>query len=237
MQHATDNNDEIANMILQDGYLPNKKLWRKWVMTQTLRFTCTNTPVSFNTHFIANKPYQYIWETTIHELKAIAKEETHDRKTPRQLFYNKRLILAMLDDYAAKIPTCNISDIYRRVQHADTYKTILYILTRFVKTYPMPRSKSKKPTEWINAFYGTGAYYTMDNLIKFHKCVIYDHSHNGSHPMTMEESLQELNTITSSCSNDKQNKKSYQKLYDVLQQFLSDNHVSIKMHEIIENYE
>ena len=43
------------------------------------------------------------------------------------------------------------------------------LVTNFIKKYPMD-IRLMKSEAWKNAFKGAGAYYTMDNMIKFHSC-------------------------------------------------------------------
>lgn len=57
----------------------------------------------------------------------------------------------------------------------ELYCNLKWFIVDFVKKYRLPDNTSKCK-EWKNAFKGAGAYYTLMNLVKFHKCNIYtDH--------------------------------------------------------------
>lgn len=57
----------------------------------------------------------------------------------------------------------------------ELYCNLKWFIVDFVKKYRLP-DNTPKCKEWKNAFKGAGAYYTLMNLVKFHKCNIYtDH--------------------------------------------------------------
>lgn len=104
------------------------------------------------------------------------------------------------------------------INNADNYKDMIKAVTRFLKTCPVNCSLTK-PQTWKNAFKGAGAYYTMDNMIKFHNCVFYKDSLNQN-PLTRDESLEKLEEYTNSFNNDKME---YYKLYAIMCQLVQDN--------------
>ena len=64
----------------------------------------------------------------------------------------------------------------RKMQYAGNYELIYKTLSAFMKKmiklpYDTPKSKA-----WIDAYKGSGAFYTMKNLIMFHGCYVEDNS-------------------------------------------------------------
>lgn len=70
-------------------------------------------------------------------------------------------------------------------------RSLLAAMRRFRRycpvSVPMPKSEA-----WMNAFLGSGAYYTMDNMIRFHGCVF---ANQDGTPRTTSESLAMLETM------------------------------------------
>lgn len=93
------------------------------------------------------------------------------------------------------------------------YKKMANLLREFSKVMPMfndcPKSKA-----WINAFKGAGAFYTLDNLIRWHKCSIT--SENGE-TYTGDEALAWLRRRTKELSGE------YYKLYAIMKRTVEEN--------------
>lgn len=320
--------DDIANMIKNDSYIPNKRLWRRWIMAQTLRFSDEKTPghLTFSQNFMQKKPYRYAWDTTIAELKAIAEMPVGSADRERRLcFYNKDMVVNMLREYETRmiklikrktrysyakenrrpysrsgnspfkltpyfaivhtpdgkdapapvihfaethtsvvlthgfmcsftVQKChqgdhvitaddlinNISEVICKVENERRYHRIVSILQAFVNTYPMSRLGSDwpkkvspkpdtpvgtmshdmpKPSAWRNAFIGAGAYYTMDNMIKFHDC----HIKRDDETLSTEDSLKQLDTWVSEIGSS----GNYYQLYRRMREFIAYNNFSI----------
>lgn len=65
------------------------------------------------------------------------------------------------------------ADIYK-MQTAGTYELVYKVLSNFIKKmiklpYNTPKSKA-----WTDAYKGSGAFYTMKNLLMFHNCYVED---------------------------------------------------------------
>ena len=88
----------------------------------------------------------------------------------------------------------------------------------------MPKSKA-----WINAFKGNGAYYTMDNMIKFHNC--HFSSVNANDKNAMEQSLTELHRQVYDCDG------KFYKLFGCMKEFIDYNDYSLEtlVNELNEN--
>lgn len=63
-----------------------------------------------------------------------------------------------------------------RMQHAKTYKTMYSVLSGFMKNMVKLPYETPKCKEWIDAYKGEGAFYTLKNLIMFHNCYVFDKS-------------------------------------------------------------
>ena len=61
-----------------------------------------------------------------------------------------------------------------RMQHAKTYKTMYSVLSNFMKNMVKLPYETPKCKEWIDAYKGEGAFYTLKNLIMFHNCFMVD---------------------------------------------------------------
>jgi hypothetical protein len=73
-----------------------------------------------------------------------------------------------------------------RVERAKNYKEIYRILCEFKKNMIALPYNTAKSKAWFDAYKGSGAYYTMKNLIMYHGCKIYN---DYGHPMYGEGSL------------------------------------------------
>lgn len=86
---------------------------------------------------------------------------------------------------------------------------------RIIMPYDTPQSKA-----WIDAYKGSGAFFTMQNLIRFHDCVAFDDSENRL------DKYQSLSFV----SNKAEAYKNGQgwRLFAVLKKMLDDNDINIK---------
>lgn len=102
-------------------------------------------------------------------------------------------------------------DYIKRIKNALSVLE-LYCITRDFNAAKINLKKNTgKGDAWRNAFVGAGAYYTLDNLIKFHKCIIPGTS-------SMEESIRVLKEKT------EEYKYDYYKLFMFMKQVIDDNH-------------
>lgn len=99
---------------------------------------------------------------------------------------------------------------------------------KIAKIKNMPSgTPAKKATAWKQAFMGAGAYYTLENMIKYHNCVIYESDYTKEYESeaaiegkySQEESLRILLKQAEACSY----KRNFYPLYCLLQKTISDN--------------
>ena len=86
---------------------------------------------------------------------------------------------------------------------------------RIIMPYDTPQSKA-----WIDAYKGSGAFFTMQNLIRFHNCVAFDDEGNRL------DKYQSLSFISAKAEAYK-NGQGW-RLFAVLKKMLDDNNINIK---------
>lgn len=269
--------DEIESSIINNGYIPNNRLWRRWIMAQMLRHYKTKDGESgFDKYFVSGKPYLYSWETAANEIKVLSKLSGQELLL-RERFFNITVINEMAIDYEKRfwkyfnklkrhydknynrknkheskevtlqhtyvclprygriymsddsaltkstdMTISTLKDIISthvdKISQAKNYKELYKSMLELMKNCPMS-CKIMKSYAWKNAFKGTGAYYTMDNMIKFHNCKWYDYSASDGKcvPLSTNKSLQKLEETTNNCVNE------YYKLYAIMCKFIDDN--------------
>lgn len=220
---TTNKADEIEQEILNDGYIGNKNLYRRWIMAQMFRHykESDGKTNGFDHYFVTGTKYRYAWETTKNEVKAL--RHLHgDELNKRERFFNMYVVKDMAKELEARLEKTHseflkeklmpkLEGIYKAKNYFEMYKALKEFGNRFdVYNITMP-----KPSAWKNAFKGAGAYYTMDNLIKFHGCRWEDE--NG-HLMSMKDSLIKLEKAVN------RNRNSYYKLYAIMCNFIRYNH-------------
>lgn len=109
----------------------------------------------------------------------------------------------------------SITEAVNKINEANTYWQMQKAVENFMATCPM-HLKMPKPNAWKNAFKGAGAYYTMDNMIKFHNCHWMLKSHYLMLPLSA--SLAKLEKAV------EETKGEYYRLYAMMCDFVTYNH-------------
>lgn len=109
----------------------------------------------------------------------------------------------------------SITEAVNKINEANTYWQMQKAVENFMATCPM-HLKMPKPNAWKNAFKGAGAYYTMDNMIKFHHCHWMLKSRYLMLPLSA--SLAELEKAV------EETKGEYYRLYAMMCDFVAYNH-------------
>lgn len=271
VNESNDSLDAIEQSIIQDGYIPNNNIWRRWIMAQMLRhYQDPDTGAdTFNKYFIKDKPYSYQWKVLINELKAIRRMPANSPERAMRLqFFNPALCVEMLKEYRDlinQIPEQHygtywkgkygkwssfrttmdkshaIAYVQARIQHlkdclnANDDKSSAAIsgaistASIFLSKMPVKRNTMPKSKAWINAFKGNGAYYTMDNMIKFHGC--HFSSVNANDKDAIQQSLAELQRQVYDCNGE------FYKLFGCMKEFIDYNDYSLEtlVNELNEN--
>lgn len=109
----------------------------------------------------------------------------------------------------------SITEAVNKINEANTYWQMQKAVENFMATCPM-HLKMPKPNAWKNAFKGAGAYYTMDNMIKFHHCHWMLKNHYLMLPLSA--SLAKLEKAV------EETKGEYYRLYAMMCDFVAYNH-------------
>lgn len=204
-----DDDDPLFRLIAAQGDVPNRRLFRRWVMAQMFRMMAgtdcrSGEPVGV-TELIHRLGYEYQWKMLLDELHAQMKMEERDPEnfTDRNRWFNVKVVTQMAEDYvkqlkkhvdAQKTRKCKGVP-YKRVGsrnifvedlEAKVYRPLQALvcgireakdaarLYAAAKSFDRHRVKMPYDTpqckEWVNAYKGAGAFYTMQNLIRFHGC-------------------------------------------------------------------
>ena len=204
-----DDDDPLFRLITTQGDVPNRRLFRRWVMAQMFRMMTgtdyrSGEPVGV-TEMIHRLGHEYQWKMLLDELYAQMKMAGYDPEnfTDRNRWFNTGVVAAMAENHvkqlkkrvdAQKTRKCKGIP-YKRVGNrnifvadleAKVYRPLqalvhgireakdaarLYAAAkrfdehRFKMPYDTPQCK-----EWVNAYKGAGAFFTMQNLIRFHGC-------------------------------------------------------------------
>lgn len=220
--------DPIFAAIMRNGTVPNRRLFRRWVMAQMFHMLTYRSWNGFTKGFtpaLDRKGYKYQWKMVVEEMRVQAKLAVADPENfiLRNRWFNAPRIVEMAEDYMAalgkrvrnlrvrhckgapyvRLGGCNIftSDLQRKIfgplaahieliRRAKTpgqvYNTVCNF-SMFIKRYGIddhfPMSQAFK-----DAYKGSGAYFTMKNLILFHGASFK----NGCVKMNQRKSLSYL---------------------------------------------
>ena len=202
--------DVICNQIIEDGYVRNTKLHRRFVMAQmfqALNYVSWDKKRSGYNEWLKNFDIKYQFAMMLEEIRVLGKLEERDWETfkERSNFFTKEVVVNTMVDYIDKLKAsvenkktykCKgtpykkvkgedifVEDLDKKiyahlrkhvyeVKTARNYKEIYKALKNFIGkmiTVPYTTTKCK---EWVDAYKGEGAFYTLKNLVMFHGCGI-----------------------------------------------------------------
>lgn len=132
-------NDVIFNQIIEDGYVRNTKLHRRFVMAQMfhmLNYASYNGEYSgYNDSLKRMYGYGYTLQMMMEEIRIIGKLEVRDRESfvERSHFFDKEVVIAVMEDYLEKLkkyvealPNRNCKGIpYKRIKRMDVFNADL----------------------------------------------------------------------------------------------------------------
>lgn len=197
--------DPLFNGILDGGTIPNRNLFRRWVMAQVFRGLDYKGGFVAYTHRLG---YRYMWKMLIEEIRVQARMERDGAEEflTRRMFFGK--------DVCASVAGHFIKNVNKAIDEADIrsckgrpYKRILGrnvfiddISTNILSPLHVAAGKISGSSttgelygalkgfrrllfgfrfvpqcpEWMDAYKGAGAYYTLKNMLLFHGCHIID---------------------------------------------------------------
>ena len=202
--------DVICNQIIEDGYVRNTKLHRRFVMAQmfqALNYVSWDKKRTGYNEWLKNFGIKYQFEMMLEEVRVLGKLEERDWETfkERSHFFTKDVVVKTMEDYIEKlkahinsnktymckgIPYKKVkgkdifvedldkkiyaplrNDIYK-VKFARNYNEIYKALRNFMNKMVVIPHATTKCKEWVDAYKGEGAFYTLKNLVMFHDCGI-----------------------------------------------------------------
>lgn len=219
--------DPIFNAILRGGTIPERRLFRRWIMAQIFR-TIAKDRDGFN-KYVSSRDCRYAFSMLLDEMTAQQKMQGKDKENyeMRNRWFNTRLVITMFEDYRKKLerirnhaPSRYLPDIdacclfiNNKPYSVDEINNILDNIGELmeqVQYHPgttvgaikefislMPDKSIKPAKEWKDAYKGAGAYFTLRNMILFHGCVLHDSNSNAFNP---EESLARLENLATKYS-------------------------------------
>ena len=100
--------DVVANSIIEDGYVRNTKLHRRFVMAQMfqgLNYVSWDKSRSGYNEWLKNFGIKYEFEMMLEEIRVLGKLEERDRETfvERAHFFTKDVIVNTMEDYIEKL--------------------------------------------------------------------------------------------------------------------------------------
>lgn len=213
MLSILDDNDPIFSHIINQGTVPNNRLFRRWVMSQMFQMmSCTHhrskEPVGV-TEMIHRFGYEYQWKMLMDELYAQMKMEGKDSAnfSDRNRWFNADVVVAMANDYIAELKKrvdhlkekkckgipykriCGrnifVADLHSklfgplyvyipRIAHAKNATQLYNFAKKFNELRIKMASSTPQSKRWVDAYKGSGAYFTMQNLVRFHNCIAID---------------------------------------------------------------
>ena len=101
-------NDTIATQIIEDGYVRNTKLHRRFVMAQMfqgLNYVSWDKKRTGYKEWLKNFGIKYAFDMMLEEIRVLGKLEERDRDTfvERAHFFTKDVIMKTMEDYVAEL--------------------------------------------------------------------------------------------------------------------------------------
>lgn len=225
---TVDENDPVIAAIRKAGNVPNRRLFRRWVMAQMFRgLSFDYCYIKGFTSWMKLKGFAYTWEQTIEELRvqAVLARNDEENYRMRNRWFDRNVAISMCHSYMTqlrgyiegrevhrckgvpykKIGSRNVfvSDIdckvlyplekeLRKVAQSSSPQELYIAMRDFREKMPFKNPKFKQCYDWQDAFKGSGAYFTMRNLIMFHGA-----NYVGCHGY--DESLRKLDDYARHC--------------------------------------
>ncbi|MBO4499145.1 MAG: ubiquitin carboxyl-hydrolase [Bacteroidaceae bacterium] len=205
-----DADDPVVQQIIAGGTVPNKNLFRRWVMSQVFRALSqkdwNGNPIGF-TKWMERHGYEYTWKMLVDELHTQTKLYGKDMEnfTARNRWFNKDVAVAMAEDYIRQmrnnalcqntrnckgVPYIRVKGFVKGVFVQDIDKKLVMPLRTALNAIKGAKTAErlemavrnfwkyaygkewcyKQAAVWKDAYKGAGAYFTMQNLLRFHGC-------------------------------------------------------------------
>lgn len=106
--HILPDNDPIFASIVKSGTVPNRRLFRRWVMAQMFHMLTAKdwkgNTIGF-TQALNDKGYKYQWEMVLEEFRVQSKLCNRDLENffERRRWFNKEVVVSMAEDYIKQL--------------------------------------------------------------------------------------------------------------------------------------
>ena len=245
--------DPIFNSIVSVGTIPDRRLFRRWVMSQMFHILRSMGPYRERTFVdvVQDFGYEYQWKMLEEELRVQAKlaKEDGENFQERNRWFNEKVVAGMMKDYIEKLhkyvdglkvkhckgvpyKTIKGTDIFCVDINAKVFCPLNNLIDKLdsihgdakglyfnVRSFNQNRVRLAHGTNqskaFIDAYKGSGAFYTMKNLILFHGCKF----RNKGKFMSKDASMAKLHIEASS-------NEGWQML-GVMKKLIEDNGISI----------
>ena len=128
-------NDHVANQIIEDGYVRNTKLHRRFVCAQMFHMlnyeSWDGEDCGYNACLKRMYGYDYTFKMMLDEVKVLSKLEIRDRESfeERSHFFTKNVVISVMEDYMKKLeeyinklPNKNCKGVpYKRIKGANIF--------------------------------------------------------------------------------------------------------------------
>lgn len=229
--------DPIAQSIVNDGYVKNSKLYRRWVTAQTFRLLeyvdrRNSNRKGWEAGFKDMYSYQYCFEMMADELHTLSKLQKEDPEyfAERTRFFNGDVAVKLLEDYLYRLKKyvkkqlrtnpkkyrgeayCKLArygnvlvkdldaKVYAQVYSgiaevmkanaSGDYKVIEKAFNEFMsKYYNKLPYETPKCAAFKDAYKGAGAYYSLQNAIRWHNVILKNCNHKYDSELRLKELL------------------------------------------------
>lgn len=115
-------NDPMMAKIMSQGTIPNRRLFRRWIMSQV--FHMLSSPDGF-TEALNRKGYKYQWKMILEELRVQAKLQAEDEVNfiDRNRWFNQKLVAQMASDYITQLASF-VDTLRKRQYNGRCYITL-----------------------------------------------------------------------------------------------------------------
>lgn len=119
--------DPIYAMIKKGGHVPDRRLFRRWVMAQMFRMLRQMDEYKMTfTDLVRHHGYEYMWKMVVEEFRVQArlfKAGDTENLNERKRFFNAEVVLVMMDEYAKEFDKY-VSSLKVKHCKGKEYKTI-----------------------------------------------------------------------------------------------------------------
>lgn len=181
--------DKISK-IVGENQIENKT-FRRWVLAQTMRMLYTPVWDNKKKHYVTgwepylriNYNYDYQFKMLLEELKTLSKmqKKRSSEFETRSKFFTKNVVIKLCEDAINKTSFYDYRvDTAKKIIHIlytsrpNDYRNMYTFLLDFINTGILnliPKS-TRKCQAWKDAYKGAGAYYSLQNMILYHNCII-----------------------------------------------------------------